>query len=115
MVDVYILVKMKRTKKVKITVLLNSQLFTDLIFSNFSLNKFVKLQKYPVSRSENFEQMVESGGSNQSPPPRMFLLYLWSNYNQSWHNDTLSQNLSKALKVLMASSRVYDTMKQFLL
>ena len=43
--------------------------FTDLIFSNFSLNKFVKLQKYPVSRSENFEQMVESGGSNQFAPP----------------------------------------------
>ena len=68
MANVYILVKMKRTEKVKITVLFNSQLFTDLIFLNFSLNKLVQLQKYPVYRPQNFEQMVESCFSSICSP-----------------------------------------------
>ena len=36
--------------------------------------------------------------------PPLFLLYLWSNYNQTWHDCTLRQNLSKALKSLLTSS-----------
>ena len=36
--------------------------------------------------------------------PPLFLLYLWSNYNQTWHDDTLGQNLSKAIKSLLTSS-----------
>ena len=28
-----------------------------------------------------------------------FLLYLWSNYNQTWHDGTLGQNLSKPIKI----------------
>ena len=47
----------------------------------------------------------------------MFFLSLWSNHNQTWHNGTLAQNLSKAFKILMTSSlsRVHDVIKQFLL
>ena len=36
--------------------------------------------------------------------PPLFLLYLWSNYNQTWRDCTLRQNLSKALKSLLISS-----------
>ena len=36
--------------------------------------------------------------------PPLFLLYLWSNYNQTWHDGTLEQNLSKAVKILLTSS-----------
>ena len=46
----------------------------------------------------------------------MFLLYLWSNYNQTWHNGTLGQNFSKAIKILLTSSLggKYDVIKLFL-
>ena len=45
----------------------------------------------------------------------MFLVYLWSNHHQVWHDGTLPQNLPKALKILMTSSlsRVYDVIKPF--
>ena len=33
-----------------------------------------------------------------------FFLYLWSNYHQTWHDDTLEQNISKSIIVLMTSS-----------
>ena len=46
----------------------------------------------------------------------LFLLYLWSNYNQTWHDDPLGQILSKAIKILMTSSPggQYDVIKLFL-
>ena len=46
----------------------------------------------------------------------LFLLYLWSNYNQTWHGDTLGQNLSNAIKILLTSSLggKYDVIKLFL-
>ena len=49
------------------------------------------------------------------PPPPLFLLYMWSNYNQTWHDDTLGQNLSKTRKLLLTSSlrRKYDVIKPF--
>ena len=45
----------------------------------------------------------------------LFLLYLWSNYNQTWHDGTLGQNLSKAIKILLTSSpgSKYDVIKPF--
>ena len=48
--------------------------------------------------------------------PLLFLLYLWSNYNQNWHDGTLGQNLSKAIKSLLTSSPggKYDVIKPFL-
>ena len=48
------------------------------------------------------------------PPP--FLLYLLSNYNQTWHDGTLGQNLLKATKILLTSSLgdKYDVIKPFL-
>ena len=48
--------------------------------------------------------------------PPLFLLYLWSNYNQTWHGGTLGQNLSKAIKGLLKSSlgHKYDVNKPFL-
>ena len=54
------------------------------------------------------------GGGTLSPP--LFLLYLWSNYNQTWHDGTLGQNLSKAIKILLMSSLggKYDVIKLFL-
>ena len=47
--------------------------------------------------------------------PPLFLLYLWSNYNQTWHDGTLGQNLSKAIKILLTSSPggKYDVIKLF--
>ena len=46
----------------------------------------------------------------------LFLLYLWSSYNQTWHDGTLGQNLSKAIKVLLTSSLggMYDVIKLLL-
>ena len=48
--------------------------------------------------------------------PPLLLLYLWSNYNQSWHDGTLGQNLSKSIKMLLTSSPggKYDVIKPFL-
>ena len=48
--------------------------------------------------------------------PPLFLLYLWSNYNQTWHDGTLGKNLSKAVKILLTSSLggKYDLIKLFL-
>ena len=50
-----------------------------------------------------------------NPPPPKFLLYLLSNCRQTWHDGTLEQKLSKALKILLTSSlrRTYDVIKQF--
>ena len=47
----------------------------------------------------------------------LFLIYLCSNHYHTWHDSSLTQNLSKALKFLMTSSlsRVYAVIKQFLL
>ena len=44
---------------------------------------------------------IQAGGG------RPFLLYLLSNYYQTWHDSTLEQNLSKAVKVksIMTSLR----------
>ena len=36
--------------------------------------------------------------------PPLFLLYLWSNCNQTWRDGTLRQNLSEAIKILLMSS-----------
>ena len=49
-------------------------------------------------------------------PPPLFLLYLWSNYNQTWLDSTLGQNLSKAIQILLTSSlgAKYDVIKLFL-
>ena len=46
-------------------------------------------------------------------PP--FLLYLWFNQHQTWHDGSLGQNLSKAIKILLTSSLrgKYDVIKQF--
>ena len=46
----------------------------------------------------------------------LFLLYLWSNYNQSWHDGTLGQSLSKCHKILLTSllGGKYDVIKLFL-
>ena len=48
--------------------------------------------------------------------PPLFLLGLRSNYNQTWHDGTLEQNLSKAIKSLLMSSLgcKYDVIKPFL-
>ena len=48
--------------------------------------------------------------------PPLLLLFLWSNYNQTWHAGTLGQNLSKAIKILLMSSLggKYDVIKLFL-
>ena len=48
--------------------------------------------------------------------PPLFLLYLWSNYSQTWHDDTLGRSLSKAIKILLSSSPggKYDVIKLFL-
>ena len=48
--------------------------------------------------------------------PPLFLLYLWSNYNQTWHDGTLEQSLLKAIKILLTSSLggKYDVIKLFL-
>ena len=45
---------------------------------------------------------VDSSGVFWNPPP--FLLYLWSSYNETWHDGTLGQNLSKAIKTFLTSS-----------
>ena len=50
------------------------------------------------------------GWGAQSPPPP-FLLYLLSNYHKTWHDSTMAQNLSRAVKVksIMTSlSDAYD-------
>ena len=46
----------------------------------------------------------------------LFLLYLWSNYNQTWHAGTLGPNLSKAIKIWLMSSLggKYDVIELFL-
>ena len=48
--------------------------------------------------------------------PPLFILYLWSNYNQTGHDDSLGQNLSKAIKILLTSSLggKHDVIKLFL-
>ena len=48
--------------------------------------------------------------------PPLFLIYLWSNYRQTWHDRTLGQNLLKAKKVLLASlaGGKYDIIEPFL-
>ena len=57
---------------------------------------------------------IEAGGHIVLLP--LFLLYLWSNYNQTWHDGTLGQNLSKAIKILLTSSLggKYDAIKPIL-
>ena len=41
-----------------------------------------------------------SAGTGKSiVPPPLFLLYLLSNYHQTWHDSTMAQNLSRAVKV----------------
>ena len=54
------------------------------------------------------------GGGTLCPP--LFLLCLWSNYNETWHDSTLGQNLSKTIKILLTSSLggKYDVIKLFL-
>ena len=54
-------------------------------------------------------------GRNHCALP-LFLLCLWSNYNQTWHDGTLGQNLSKAIKILLTSTLgdKYDVIKPFL-
>ena len=54
------------------------------------------------------------GGGSMCPP--LFVLYFCSNYNQTWHDGTLGQNLSKAMQVLLMSSLgdKYDVIKLFL-
>ena len=54
-------------------------------------------------------------GGTLCPPP-MFLFYLWSNYNQTWHDGSLGQNVSKALKILLTSllGGKYDVIKLLL-
>ena len=49
-------------------------------------------------------------------PPPPFLLYLWFNYNLTWHDGTLGKNLSKVIKILLTSSlgSKYDVIKLFL-
>ena len=41
------------------------------------------------------------------------ILYLWSNYNQTWHDGTLGQSLLKAIKNLVTSllGGKYDVIK----
>ena len=48
--------------------------------------------------------------------PPLFFLYLLSNYNQTWHDSTLGQNLSKTITILLTSSLgdKYDVIKPFL-
>ena len=48
--------------------------------------------------------------------PPLFLLCLGSNYNQTWHDGTLGQNSSKAIKILLTPSLggKYDVIKPFL-
>ena len=57
---------------------------------------------------------IQAGGGTLFPP--LFLFYLWSNYNQTWLDGTLGQNLSKAIKILLTSSLggKYDVIKPFL-
>ena len=61
-----------------------------------------------------FWNHIGGGGGTLCPP--LFLLCLWSNYNQTWHDGTLGQNLSKAIKILLTSSPggKYDVIKPFL-
>ena len=56
------------------------------------------------------------GGQGTLCPLPLFLLYLWSNYNQTWHDGTLGQNLSKPIKILLMSSPggKFDIIKPFL-
>ena len=49
------------------------------------------------------------GGTLCSP---LFLLCLWSNYNQTWHDGALGQNLSKAIKIFLTS--LHGVIKPFL-
>ena len=51
---------------------------------------------FTLFRRESFGT-IQAGG-RLCPP---FLLYLWSNYNQTWHDGTLGHNLSKAIKILL--------------
>ena len=46
----------------------------------------------------------------------LFLRCLWSNYNQTWYDSTLGQNLSKSVENLLTSSLggKYDVIKPFL-
>ena len=43
-------------------------------------------------------------GSFVPPSVTPLFHYLWSNYNQTWHDDILGQNPSKAIKNLLTSS-----------
>ena len=64
-----------------------------------------------------FWNHIRLGGAQCAPPPSpLFLLYLWSNYNQTWYDGTLGQNLSKVIKILLTSSLggKYDVIKPFL-
>ena len=56
------------------------------------------------------------GGGALCCVPTLFLLLLWSNYNQTWYDGTLGQNLSKAIKILLRTSLggTYDVSKPFL-
>ena len=58
--------------------------------------------------------MLEGEGAQCAP--HLFLLYLWSNYNQTWYDGTLGQNLSNVIKILLTSSvgGMYDVIKPFL-
>ena len=61
-----------------------------------------------------FWNHIAIGWGAQCAP--LFLLYLWSNYNQTWHDGTLGQNLPKAIKILLMLSpgAKYDVIKPFL-
>ena len=73
-------------------------------------DKFEEYSSLTLFRLGSFG-MIQAGG-----PYRLFLLYLWSNCNQTWHDGTLGQNLSNTIKSLLRSSLggKYDVIKLFL-
>ena len=70
----------------------------------------------PIQAGVFWNHIGWGGGGGGIVPP-LFLLCLCSNYSKTWHDGTLGQNLSKAIKSLMTSSLggKYDVIKPFLL
>ena len=92
------------------------QLYSKIITMNASQFNKLWLTIFNPIQAGVFWNHTGWGGGIVLPPPPPFLLYLWSNYSQTWRDGTLGQNLSKAIKILLTSSPggKYNVIKPFL-
>ena len=111
-------------KSDKVNICCKDQLGESLFLANTVFMTVCMANIFTMAKSKNLNP-IQAGvfwnhigleGTLCVPSPPLFLFNLWSNYNQTWPDGTLGQNLSKAIKILLTSSPggKYDVIKLFL-